>query len=82
MRFFGGLGLVGIIASVLIFVYLILLYSLTDTQQRPSLSLLESWRSSVCCYSWSAFLAELIVTQGQRIIQVEKRLDQRDREPL
>ncbi|MCB0072731.1 MAG: glycosyltransferase, partial [Caldilineaceae bacterium] len=35
MRFFGGLGLAGLIVSGVIFAYLILLYLVAQTQQRP-----------------------------------------------
>src|SRR5690606_3425141 len=35
MRFFGGLGLAGMMLSLLIFFYLTGLYFFTDTQQRP-----------------------------------------------
>ncbi len=82
MRFFGGLGLVGIMVSVVVFVYLILLYFLTETQQRPVFIAAGILAVISVLLILVGFLAELIVTQGQRIVEVERRLDERDRTPL
>lgn len=78
MRFFGGLGLAGLVASLLTFLYLTGLYLFTDTQQRPIF-----WTAGILAVIsvlliLAGFLAELIVTQGERIATLEKRLDERE----
>ncbi len=82
MRFFGGLGLVGIIVSAAVFVYLFLLYFLTETQQRPVFIAAGILAVISVLLILVGFLAELIVTQGQRIVEVERRLDERERDPF
>lgn len=82
MRFFGGLGLAGIIFSGVVFAYLILLYLVAQTQQRPVFIAAGILAVISVLLILVGFLAELIVTQGQRIVEVERRLDERDREPL
>ncbi len=82
MRFFGGLGLAGLIVSSVIFAYLILLYLFAQTQQRPIFIAAGILAVISVLLILVGFLAELIVTQGQRIVEVERRLDERDREPL
>ncbi|MCO5211138.1 MAG: glycosyltransferase [Caldilinea sp.] len=82
MRFFGGLGLAGLIVSGVIFAYLILLYLVAQTQQRPIFIAAGILAVISVLLILVGFLAELIVTQGQRIVEVERRLDERDREPL
>ena len=75
MRFFGGLGLVGIVLSLLTFVYLTGLYIFTDTQQRPVFLAAGILAVISVLLLLVGFLAELIVTQGERITQLEKRWD-------
>lgn len=75
MRFFGGLGLGGIVLSLLIFVYLTGLYIFTDTQQRPVFLAAGILAVISVLLLLVGFLAELIVTQGERITQLEKRWD-------
>ena len=82
MRFFGGLGLAGLIISGVVFAYLILLYIVAQTQQRPVFIAAGILAVISVLLILVGFLAELIVTQGQRIVEVERRLDERDREPL
>jgi len=76
MRFFGGLGLVGLAFSGLIYLYLVFLYLFTQTQQRPLF-----WAAGVLAIISMllflvGFLAELIVTQTERLAQMEDRLSQ------
>lgn len=75
MRFFGGLGLGGIVLSLLTFVYLTGLYIFTDTQQRPVFLAAGILAVISVLLLLVGFLAELIVTQGERITQLEKRWD-------
>jgi len=75
MRFFGGLGLGGIVLSLLTFVYLTGLYVFTDTQQRPVFLAAGILAVISVLLLLVGFLAELIVTQGERITQLEKRWD-------
>ena len=76
MRFFGGLGLIGIVLSALIFLYLVVLYLFTQTQQRPVFIAAGVLAIIGVLLFLVGFLAELIVTQGERITQIEKRIDQ------
>ena len=85
MRFFGGLGLAGIAVSLLTFAYLTLLYILTDTQQRPIFNAAGVLAIISVLLLLVGFLAELIVSQGERIADLERELprgrhdrDQRD----
>ena len=73
MRFFGGLGLGGIVLSLLTFVYLTGLYIFTNTQQRPVFLAAGILAVISVLLLLVGFLAELIVTQGERITQLEKR---------
>lgn len=74
MRFFGGLGLAGLVVSLLTYAYLVVLYLAADTQQRPIF-----WAAGILAVIsvvliLVGFLAELIVTQGQRIVELERKL--------
>lgn len=82
MRFFGGLGLAGLIVSGAVFAYLSLLYLFAQTQQRPVFIAAGILAVISVLLLLVGFLAELIVTQGQRIVEVERRLDERDRTTL
>lgn len=82
MRFFGGLGLAGLILSGIVFVYQILLYFLAQTQQRPVFIAAGILAVISILLLLVGFLAELIVTQGQRIVEVERRLDEREHTTL
>ena len=74
MRFFGGLGLTGILISLLTFLYLTGLYVLTDTQQRPIFIAAGVLAIISVLLLLVGFLAELIVSQGERINELERRL--------
>ena len=78
MRFFGGLGLAGLGISALIFLYLTGLYVFTQTQQRPIFNAAGVLAIISMLLFLVGFLAELIVTQGERIAQVEQRIDEWD----
>ncbi|MBW7881608.1 MAG: glycosyltransferase family 2 protein [Caldilineaceae bacterium] len=79
MRFFGGLGILGILTSLAVFLYLLLLYVFTETQQRPVFIAAGVLAIISVLLFLVGFLAELIVTQGARIQQLEKRLDEQRR---
>ena len=79
IRFFGGLGLLGLGISSAIFLYLVLLYLFTQTQQRPIFIAAGVLAIISVLLFLVGFLAELIVTQGERITQLERRMAQRDR---
>lgn len=74
MRFFGGLGLVGMTLSLLTFLYLTALYVFTDTQQRPVFLAAGILAVISVLLFLVGFLAELIVNQGERIRILEKKL--------
>jgi glycosyltransferase involved in cell wall biosynthesis len=76
MRFFGGLGLAGMVISLLTFAYLTGLYLFTDTQQRPVFLAAGILAVISVLLLLVGFLAELIVSQGERIAQLEERLEQ------
>lgn len=80
MRFFGGLGLAGMAISLTTFVYLTLLYILTDTQQRPIFLAAGILAVISVVLFLVGFLAELIVSQGERIRFLERLLTERDYE--
>jgi glycosyltransferase involved in cell wall biosynthesis len=74
MRFFGGLGLAGLGISGLLYLYLVVLYLFSQTQQRPLF-----WAAGVLAIIsvllfLVGFLAELIVTQTERLAHLEDRL--------
>ncbi|RLT34152.1 MAG: glycosyltransferase [Chloroflexi bacterium] len=77
MRFFGGLGLMGIVASLFTFLYLTGLYLFTDTQQRPVFIAAGILAIISVLLFLVGFLAELIVSQTERIESLEKRQDDR-----
>jgi glycosyltransferase involved in cell wall biosynthesis len=78
MRFFGGIGLMGIVLSLLTFLYLTGLYLFTDTQQRPIFLAAGILAIISVLLLLVGFLAELIVSQGERISQLERRLIELD----
>ena len=84
MRFFGGLGLAGLLISAAVFLYLILLYALAQTQQRPIFIAAGVLASVSVLLILVGFLAELIVTQGARIAELERNLLERrnDQTPM
>ena len=80
MRFFGGLGLLGMTASLLVFVYLTVLYVATNTQQRPVFIAAGVLAIISVLLFLVGFLAELIVSQGERLADLEQKLDMQRRE--
>lgn len=76
MRFFGGLGLIGIVVSLLTFLYLTGLYVFTDTQQRPIFIAAGILAVISVLLFLVGFLAELIVSQTERIESLEKRREE------
>lgn len=80
MRFFGGMGLAGMAISLLTFLYLTVLYVATDTQKRPIFLAAGILAVISVILFVVGFLAELIVTQGERIYALEKRMAARARD--
>jgi hypothetical protein len=74
MRFFGGLGLIGIGVSLLTFLYLTLLYLFTNTQQRPIFIAAGILAVISVLLLLVGFVAELIVSQEARIGQLEREI--------
>lgn len=74
MRFFGGLGLAGLSLSLVTFIYLTLLYVLTDTQQRPVFVAAGVLAIIAVLLLLVGFLAELIVSQGERMAALERKI--------
>ncbi|MEZ4623125.1 MAG: hypothetical protein R2867_47550 [Caldilineaceae bacterium] len=79
MRFFGGLGLAGVVLSLLTFLYLTALYLFTDTQQRPIFIAAGVLAIISVLLLLVGFLAELIVSQGERINALERQLEREPR---
>lgn len=75
MRFFGGMGLAGIAASLLTFLYLTGLYVFADTQQRPIFIAAGILAVISVLLFLVGFLAELIVSQTERIDALERQRD-------
>lgn len=76
MRFFGGLGLTGIALSLLTFLYLTGLYIFADTQQRPVFIAAGILAVISVLLLLVGFVAELIVSQGARIAQLERQIQE------
>ncbi|MFZ1627806.1 MAG: glycosyltransferase family 2 protein [Anaerolineae bacterium] len=75
MRFFGGLGLAALSLSGITAVYLLLLYLLTQTQQRPIFWAAGGLALAGLLLILVGFIAELIVSQAEQIKEMEWRLD-------
>lgn len=74
MRFFGGLGLMGVVVSLITFLYLTVLYFGFATQQRPIFLAAGILAIISVVLILVGFLAELIVNQGERIADLEKQI--------
>jgi glycosyltransferase involved in cell wall biosynthesis len=74
MRFFGGLGLVGLAVSLLTFIYLTGLYLFAATQQRPVFIAAGILAVISVLLLLVGFVAELIVSQEARILQLEREI--------
>lgn len=71
MRFFGGLGLAALIASGLTFISLAWLWFASETQKRPIFTLATALAIAGLLLFLIGFLAELVVTQSERLAEVE-----------
>ncbi|MBP7963261.1 MAG: glycosyltransferase [Caldilineaceae bacterium] len=80
MRFFGGLGLMGLVISLVTFVYLTGLYMAFERQQRPIFLAAGILAIISVFLILVGFLAELIVNQGERIADLEGQIDTLHRE--
>ena len=80
MRFFGGLGLASLAISAVIFTYLAYLWFVHDTQRRPIFWMALGLGLAGLLFFLVGFLAELIVAQGDRLAELERRLDALARE--
>jgi glycosyltransferase involved in cell wall biosynthesis len=76
MRFFGGLGLAGMVLSLLTFVYLTGLYLVSETQQRPVFIAAGVLAIISVLLLLVGFVAELIVSHGARIAQLERQIQE------
>jgi glycosyltransferase involved in cell wall biosynthesis len=74
MRFFGGMGLVAIASSVIIFMFLIWQWLSAGRQLRPVFWLAGGLAIAGLLLFLIGFLAELIVSQGERLADLERRL--------
>jgi glycosyltransferase involved in cell wall biosynthesis len=80
MRFFGGLGLIGMATSLLTFLYLTGIYWILYKQQRPIFIAAGILAVISVTLFLVGFLAELIVSQGERISELERKLEATDPE--
>lgn len=74
MRFFGGLGLAALSASGLTFLYLAYLWLAWETQRRPLFWLAGGLAIAGLLLILIGFVAELIVSQDERIASLEQRI--------
>lgn len=72
MRFFGGLGLAALLISGLIYVGLLAFWLAAQTQIRPLFWTAGGLAIAGLLLFLIGFLAELIVTQGERLAEVER----------
>lgn len=81
MLFFGGLGALSILSAFLIWIYLTILYFNTpgNMQQRPLFSFAGFILIAGILMFIGGFLAELVVSQGDRLEDLEQTLRERDK---
>ena len=72
MRFFGGLGLVALLISGLTYLCLLVFWLIAQTQMRPLFSAAGGLPLAGLLLFLIGFLAELIVSQGERLAEVER----------
>jgi glycosyltransferase involved in cell wall biosynthesis len=72
MRFFGGLGLASLLAGGLVFLWLLILWLTSATQKRPIFWAAIALAIAGLLFFLIGFLAELIVSQGERLGEVEQ----------
>ncbi len=75
MRFFGGLGISSLLISGLIFLYLAFLWFSRGAQRRPIFWMALGLALAGLLFFLVGFLAELIVAQGDRLTELERKLD-------
>ncbi len=80
MLFFGGLGALSIITAIVIWLYLTILYFNTpgNMQQRPLFSFAGFILIAGILLFIGGFLAELVVSQGDRVQELEETIRERD----
>jgi glycosyltransferase involved in cell wall biosynthesis len=74
MRFFGGLGLVALLVSAAAYAFLLALWLAAQTQIRPLFWAAGGLAIAGLLLFLIGFLAELVVTQGERLLEVERSL--------
>jgi glycosyltransferase involved in cell wall biosynthesis len=74
MRFFGGLGLAALLISAAAYFFLLVLWLVAQTQIRPLFWAAGGLAIAGLLLFLIGFLAELIVTQGERLLEVERSL--------
>ncbi len=74
MLFFGGLGLTLVTGSLATFVYLAFLYLTNQGQRRPIFDFAGVLLLVGVLFFFVGFIAELIVSQNERIEELERRL--------
>jgi hypothetical protein len=74
MRFFGGLGLAALLISAAAYLFLFVLWFVAQTQIRPLFWAAGGLAIAGLLLFLIGFLAELIVTQGERLLDVERSL--------
>ena len=72
MRFFGGLGLVALVVSGLTYLFLLVFWLTAHTQVRPLFSAAGVLMLAGLILFLIGFLAELIVSQGERLAELER----------
>jgi hypothetical protein len=74
MRFFGGIGLGALLISAAAYLFLFVLWLVAQTQIRPLFWAAGGLAIAGLLLFLIGFLAELIVTQGERLLEVERSL--------
>jgi membrane-bound ClpP family serine protease len=78
MRFFGGLGLIALVISGLTYLFLLAYWLGAQTQVRPLFSAAGVLLLAGLILFLIGFLAELIVSQGERLVDVERLVRERN----
>ena len=78
MRFFGGLGLIALVISGLTYFFLLVYWLAAQTQVRPLFSAAGVLLLAGLILFLIGFLAELIVSQGERLVDVERLVRERN----
>jgi hypothetical protein len=78
MRFFGGLGLIALVISGFTYLFLLVYWLVAQTQVRPLFSAAGVLMLAGLLLFLIGFLAELIVSQGERLVDVERLVRERN----